>query len=205
MLVCIRGVECIIGDKRIRTEASHWFVVVTAETGFVGWLVCFWILGAYMNGDNRFDGLSVLAQRHCTTPRGAVICYHHWEARSIGSECTQLIRFNCLLLFDLIAIAYYSLISFHCSLNPAFPSALSNTQNANHQVKLVRLQGDAAPISMARPRLHLRRRLSKLYKLCNEYRKERADARKKGKSGSVEVDGYEGYIPLTKSNLYGGR
>ena len=56
---------------------------------------------------------------------------------------------------------------------------------------------------MTRSGLDLRRRLIKLIKLCNEYRREQADARGRGKVGWVQADEYEGYIPLTKSNLYG--
>jgi hypothetical protein len=41
-------------------------------------------------------------------------------------------------------------------------------------------------------------------KLCKEYRKERADAKRRGNDGWVQADDYEGYVPLTRSNLYGG-
>jgi hypothetical protein len=48
------------------------------------------------------------------------------------------------------------------------------------------------------------RRLRKLMKICKEYRKERVDAKRIGNNGWVHADDYEGYVPLTRSNLYGG-
>jgi hypothetical protein len=60
------------------------------------------------------------------------------------------------------------------------------------------------PPSMESTKSSLWRRLRKLLKLCKEYRKERADAKRKGNDGWVQADDYEGYMPLTRSNLYGG-
>jgi hypothetical protein len=47
-------------------------------------------------------------------------------------------------------------------------------------------------------------RLHKLMKLCKEYRKERADAKRRENDKCVQADDYEGYVPLTRSNLFGG-
>lgn len=54
---------------------------------------------------------------------------------------------------------------------------------------------------MKHSKLHFRRRLSKILNLCKEYHKERADARKRGYDGWVHDEEYEGYVPLTRSNL----
>jgi hypothetical protein len=59
-------------------------------------------------------------------------------------------------------------------------------------------------LSMETTKSSLWRRLRKLLNICKEYRKEHADAKRRGNNGWVQADDYEGYVPLTRSNLYGG-
>jgi hypothetical protein len=47
-------------------------------------------------------------------------------------------------------------------------------------------------------------RLRKFLRFCNEYRKERVDARRRQSPWWEATEDYEGYVPLTRSNLFSG-